>query len=67
MVCSVNISGVTAKEPRLTAVPAGLLAALERRYALGPIDRVERLTGGYANDVYWEEQRENLRAAETLR
>jgi Ser/Thr protein kinase RdoA (MazF antagonist) len=52
MVCSVNISGVTAKEPRLTAVPAGLIAELERRYALGPIEGVERLTGGYANDVY---------------
>jgi homoserine kinase type II len=52
MVCSVDTSAVTAKQPRLTALPDGLLDELERRYALGSVDEVERLTGGYANDVF---------------
>jgi Ser/Thr protein kinase RdoA (MazF antagonist) len=43
---------VTAKTPRLTAVPAGLLDELERRYALGGVRSVEPLAGGYANDVF---------------
>ncbi len=43
---------MTAKTPRLTALPDGLLDELERRYSLGALDSVERLTGGYANDVF---------------
>jgi Ser/Thr protein kinase RdoA (MazF antagonist) len=43
---------VTAKTPRLTPLPDGLLDALERRYSLGTLGSVERLTGGYANDVF---------------
>jgi homoserine kinase type II len=43
---------VTAKTPRLTALPDGLLDELERRYALGSLSSLERLSGGYANDVF---------------
>ena len=43
---------MTAKTPRLTALPDGLLDELERRYALDELGPAERLAGGYANDVF---------------
>jgi Ser/Thr protein kinase RdoA (MazF antagonist) len=43
---------VTANESRLTALPDGLLAEIERRYALGSVGTAEPLVGGYANDVF---------------
>src|SRR5918997_3261838 len=49
IVCSGNTSVVTAKTPRLTALPDGLFDELERRYRLGGLGEAERLTGGYAN------------------
>src|SRR5918992_5907592 len=52
IVCSGNTSVVTAKTPRLTALPDGLLDELERRYALDKLGPAERLAGGYANDVF---------------
>ena len=43
---------MTAKTPRLTALPDGLVPELRRRYRLGKLGPAERLTGGYANDVF---------------
>ena len=43
---------MTAKSPRLTPLPDGLAEEVARRYSLGSLDSVERLTGGYANDVF---------------
>jgi Ser/Thr protein kinase RdoA (MazF antagonist) len=43
---------MTATGSRLTAPPAGLLAAVEERYDGGPFAFARRLEGGWANDVF---------------